>query len=96
MTRTISFENKELAEFLEDMVRGLVTLNPTQITVVAVNEDDGIAGTQYYNCGISDKGQAMVHILEDIIDEFITNNAERLRSIILDDEDDTEDDEIDD
>jgi hypothetical protein len=95
MTRTINFDNKELAEFMEDLVKGLVELDPTQVSVVAVNEDRGIAGTQYYNCGIHDKGLAITHILEDIIDDFIQNNAERIRSIILGDDVDGEDDEID-
>ena len=36
---------------------------------------------------------ALDHILEDIFDEFIENNAERIRSIILDDEIDGGDDE---
>lgn len=96
MTRT-EFKNKELAEFMEDMVRGLVAVDPTRVTVVAVNEDAGIAATQYYNCGISDKGQAITHILEDIIDEFIQNNAARIRQFIMDaenDEDEEGDDEI--
>lgn len=95
--QTITFENKELAEFMEDMVRGLVAIDPTQVTVVAVNENAGVAATQYYNCGISDKGYAMVHILEDIIDEFIQNNASRIRQLLLDaedDDDEMEDDEI--
>lgn len=79
------------------MVRGLVALNPTQVSVVAVNEDAGIAATQYYNCGISDKGQAIIHILEDIIDEFIMNNAARIGKIIMDaenDDDEMGDDDI--
>ena len=63
-------------------MRGLVALNPTQVTVVAVNEDAGVAGTQYYNTGISDKGLAIVHILEDIMDEFIQNNAARIGRFI--------------
>mgnify|MGYP003290597231 CR=1 FL=1 len=94
MTRT-EFENRELAEFLEDAIQGLFTLDPNAIAIVAINNDRGIAGTQYYNCGISDKGMAITHILEDIIDDFIQNNAERIRSIILDDDVDGEDDEID-
>lgn len=78
-------------------MRGLVAVDPTQVTVVAVNEDTGIAATQYYNCGISDKGQAITHILADIIDEYIENNAARIRQLLLDaedDDDEAEDDEI--
>lgn len=92
--QTIDFENRDLAEFVEEMVKGIIALNPSQVSVVAVNEDAGLAATQYYNCGISDKGHAITHILEDIFDDFIQNNAERIRSIILDDDIDGEDDEI--
>lgn len=53
MTRT-EFENKELAEFLEDAVQGLFDLDPNAIAIVAINDDRGIAGTQYYGCGVND------------------------------------------
>lgn len=94
MTRT-EFENKDLAEFLEDAVEALFALDPDCIGIVAISDSKGIAGTNYYNAGIQDKGAMMTHILEDIMDDFIHSNAERIRSIILDDEIDEGDDEID-
>lgn len=94
MTRT-EFENKELAEFLEDAVRGLVEFAPTEISIVANNCNTGLAQTQYYNCSIVDKGNAITQILQDIIDDFIVSNKDRIRAILMDDEIDGEDDEID-
>lgn len=92
---TKKFENEELAEFLEDAVEALFALDPDCIGIVAISDSKGIAGTNYYNAGIQDKGAMITHIIEDIIDDFIQNNAERIRSIILGDEIDGEDDEID-
>ena len=94
MTRT-EFENKELAEFLEDAVRGLVEFDPTEIAIVANNCNEGLAQTQYYNCTIVDKGHAITQILQDIIDDFIVSNKDRIRAILMDDEIDGSDDEID-
>lgn len=96
MTRT-EFENKELAEFLEDAVQGLFDLDPNAIAIVAINDDRGIAGTQYYGCGVEDKGRMIHHINEDIIMDVILNNAEMIRNIVMDaddDEDEMEDDDI--
>ena len=83
---TKKFENEELAEFLEDAVEALFALDPDCIGIVAISDAKGIAGTNYYNAGIQDKGAMMTHILEDIMDDFIHANAGRIRSIILDDE----------
>lgn len=93
MTRT-EFENKELAEFLEDAVRGLVEFDPTKIAIVANNCNTGFAQTQYYNCSIVDKGCAITQILQDIIDDFIVSNRDRIRAILMDDEIDGRDDEV--
>ena len=96
MTRT-EFENKELAEFLEDAVQGLFDLNPNAIAIVAINDDLGIAGTQYYGCGVEDKGRMIHHINEDVVMDIILNNADTIRDILMDDgndDDETEDDEI--
>lgn len=92
---TKKFENEELAEFLEDAVEALFALDPDCIGIVAISDAKGIAGTNYYNAGIQDKGAMITHIIEDIMDDFIHSNAARIRSIILDDEIDGEDDEID-
>ena len=96
MTRT-EFENKELAEFLEDAVQGLFDLNPNAIAIVAINDDRGIAGTQYYGCGVEDKGRMIHHINEDIVMDIILNNADTIRDILMDDgndDDETEDEDI--
>ena len=78
---------------MEDSVKTLVTLDPEMAAVVAISHDKGVATAGYYNCGIEEKGMMILHILEDIIVEFIQNNAERIRSIILDEEIDEGDDE---
>jgi len=78
-------------------VEGLVDLDPNAIAIVAINDDRGIAGTQYYNCDAEDKGRMMHHILTDIFDDFIQNNAERINKILMDaenDDDEMGDDEI--
>lgn len=96
MTRT-EFKNKELAEFLEDAVQGLFALDPNAIAIVAINDDRGIAGTQYYGCGVEDKGRMIHHINEDIVMDIILNNADTIRNIIMDeenDEDETGDDDV--
>ena len=95
MTRT-EFENKELAKFLEDAVHSLVDLDPNAIAIVAINDDSGIAGTQYYGCGVEDKGRMVHHINEDIIMDVILNNADIIRNAVMDaenDEDEEDDDE---
>ena len=91
------FNNKELAAFLEDAVHGLFDLNPNAVAVVAVNDDLGIAGTNYHNCGVEDKGRMAMHIVEDIVMDIILNNIEIIRNAVMEDEDDddeTGDDEI--
>lgn len=98
MTRTISFENKELAEFLEDAVQGLFDIDPNAIAIVAINDDRGIAGTQYYGCGVEDKGRMIHHIHEDIMMDVILNNADTIRNMLMDngnDDDEMGDDDID-
>lgn len=78
-------------------MEGLVDLDPNAIAIVAINDDRGIAGTQYYNCDAEDKGRMMHHILTDIFDDFIQNNAERINKILMDaenDDDEMGDDEI--
>lgn len=94
MKRT-EFENQELAQFMEDMVKGLVDLDPNAVAVVAINDEKGVAATQYYGCGVEDKGRMAHHILEDIIMDIVLNNADIIRNAIMDDEND-EDEEDDD
>jgi hypothetical protein len=90
------FQNKELAEFLEDSVHGLFDLNPDYIATVAVNDTAGIASTQYFNCGVEDKARMIHHILTDIIMDIVLSNIELINNAImeLNDEDGEEDDEI--
>ena len=91
------FENTELAEFLEDAVHGLFDLNPNAVAVVAINDDAGIAGTNYHNCGVEDKGRMMHHILEDIVMDIVLSNATLIRDAIAEaeaaEEEEDEDDE---
>lgn len=96
MTRT-EFENQELAQFMEDMVKGLVDLDPNAVAVVAINDEKGVAATQYYGCGVEDKGRMAHHINEDIIMDVILNNASMINKMLIDaenDEDEEDDDEI--
>ena len=88
---TENFENKELAEFLEDAVHGIFDLNPNAVAVVAINDDAGIAGTNYHNCGVEDKGRMMHHILEDIVMDIVLSNATLIRDAIMELEEDEED-----
>lgn len=89
----MEFENKKLAEFLEDTVRNIIDLNPNAIAIVAINDDRGVAGTQYYGCGVEDKGRMIHHINEDIIMDIVLNNADTIRNAIMNEEDDDIDDD---
>ena len=98
--QTIDFENQKLAGFLENAIEGLFKLDPNAVAVVAINDERGIAGTQYYDCSLEDKGRMLYYILEDIIMDVTTANALMIRDAISDmeeenDEIDGEDDEID-
>ncbi len=75
-------------------MQGLFALDPNAIAIVAINDDRGIAGTQYYNCGVEDKGRMIHHINEDIIMDVILNNADTIRSWITGEDEETEDGEL--
>lgn len=65
---------------------------------MAINDERGIAGTQYYNCGVEDKGRMIHHINEDIVMDIILNNAATIRNWVMDaenDDIDPDDDDID-
>ena len=72
-------------------MQGLFDLDPNVIAIVAINDDRGIAGTQYYNCGVEDKGRMIHHINEDIVMDIIMNNADTIRTWIMDADEDGED-----
>lgn len=72
-------------------MQGLFDLDPNAIAIVAINDDRGIAGTQYYGCGVEDKGRIIHHINEDIIMDVILNNANMIRNVLIDAENDDED-----
>ena len=95
-TMRTEFENKKLAEFLEDAVHSLIDLDPNAIAIVAISDDKGIAGTNYYGCGVEDKGRMIHHINEDIIMDVILNNAKTIHDVLIESEDDGEEDEDDD
>lgn len=80
--------------FLEDAVQGLFDLDPNAIAIVAINDGRGIAGTQYYGCGVEDKSRMIHHINEDIIMDVIMNNADTIRSWITGEDEETEDGEL--
>lgn len=65
-------------------MRGIIDLDPNAIAIVAINDDTGIAGTQYYGCGVEDKGRMIHHINEDIVMDVILNNADTIRTMIMD------------
>ena len=66
-------------------------MTPNAIAIVAINDDRGIAGTQYYGCGVEDKGRMIHHINEDIIMDVIFNNANMIRNVLIDAENDDDD-----
>ena len=91
-------KNDPLALFLEDTVEGLFDIKPNAVAVIAVNEDENIAGTNYMNCCVDDKWRMMLQIMEDIIIEVVANNSDVIREMLLNGENDDvdgEDDEID-
>lgn len=85
------FENKELAEFLEDSARGLFDLNPNAACVVGINDDVGIAGTNYLTNSIDDKARLMHQIFSDLVMDIVLSNIHLVRESL----DDTEGEDID-
>ena len=59
-------------------MQGLFKLDPNAIAIVAINDDRGIAGTQYYGCNVEDKSRMIHHILEDVIMDIVLNNAKTI------------------
>lgn len=64
----MEFENKELAEWLENIVRHIMETNPKSIALVA--QEDGTL-TGYYNCGYCKKLEFASHIQMDSIREIL-------------------------
>lgn len=83
------------AEWLDGTAQSVIQLLPDYIGLVAVREADGMALTSYFNAGVREKSEMIHHILSDYLMEIIENNADTIRSIILDDEDAPEDDDVD-
>lgn len=88
------FENQELAEFLEDSARGMFDLNPGIACVVGINDEVGLAGTNYLTESTDDKGRLVHHILADIIMDIVLSNVHLIREAIAELEE-AEDDEED-
>lgn len=70
------FENKELAEWLEDVVRHIAEKNCDGIAFVA-QSNDGETFTAYYNCGCCRKVEFASHIQIDSMREVIEANSGR-------------------
>lgn len=94
----IPYEDLPFAEWLDGTAQSVIQLLPDYIGLVAVREADGMALTSYFNAGVREKSEFIHHILSDYLMEIIENNADTIRNIVMDGEDDEEDpddDEID-
>lgn len=88
------FDDPETQEFVEDVVHELADNPPRMMAVISFHRDDENVACSYHNMELMDKMQAAANILLDILDEYILNNAGRIRQILVDSEgDDDEDDE---
>ena len=88
------FDDTETQEFVEDVVHELADNPPSMVAVISFHRDDENVACAYHNMELMDKMQAAANILLDILDEYILNNAGRIRQILVDSEgDDDEDDE---
>lgn len=68
-------KNKDLAEWLEDVVRHIVEKNCDGIAFVA-QSNDGETFTAYYNCGCCRKVEFAAHMQIDSMREVIEANKE--------------------
>ena len=69
----MDFKNKELAEWLEDVVRYIMEKNCDGIAFVA-QSNDGKTFTAYFNCGPCRKVELASHVQIDGIREVIAAN----------------------
>ena len=82
------------AEWLEQSIKELVNGNPVAIAMEMVSED-GLVSTCYYNTSPNDRACMIDAMRDDARFEFIRENRDEIRAILLDDYVDDEDDEID-
>lgn len=71
----MEFEDKDLAEWLEDVVRHILEKKANGIAFVA-QSDDGETFTAYYNCGCCRKVEFAAHMQIDSVREIIEANRE--------------------
>ena len=88
------FDDSKTQEFVEDVVHELADNPPRMMAVISFHRDDENVACAYHNMDLMDKMQAAANIMLDVMDEYIINNAGRIRQILVDsEEDDGEDDE---
>lgn len=71
----MEFENKELAEWLEDVVKHILEKNADGIAFVA-QSNDGETSTAYYHVGCCRKMELASHIQVDAMRDVIQANRE--------------------
>ena len=77
------------AEWLEESLRELVELNPRTIGIVCIMTD-GSTGTQYFNADNRDRTVMCEAIQIDSLVEMVKANADYLRELILEEDEDGE------
>lgn len=73
------------AEWLEECLKQLVEFQPVSIGIVAILPD-GAVGTNYYNADNRDRLIMCESIQHDSLIELIRVNADTLRALLLEDE----------
>ena len=77
------------AEWLEASLGELVDLHPRTIGIVCIMPD-GSTGTQYFNADNRDRTVMCEALQIDSLEELIKANADYLRALILEEDDDGE------
>lgn len=79
------FEDDALEAWLEDAIKTLIQVKPTQICLAA-RTGNGETLTAYYMCDAEDKALIASHIQADAMLDVLEANADTLRGILGGDE----------
>lgn len=81
--------DKETTAFLEETVQHLADFSPTQLAVVAMNEE-GLTLSGYHNSSATDLRTMAFALLDDAMWKVLQANADALQRILDGEEDEAE------
>lgn len=76
------------AEFADRLAQELIEHGATEAVIVTRNEDEDRVTTNYFNCNYEKRCVLIGHLLTDLILEAIETNADTIRAILEDCEND--------